>query len=145
MGSVHKGRRGEQEVGRILYKMWYNADPPADRTVFVRVGLGRPQPTGDLIVPDDFPFWVEVKNKEMDLTDIRREFVHWIFPYLDYLCGRKEGKGIMFVFKHKRKWWCLADLNHCTKCPRPPDNMLFPAFQYTLFVLFPLERLKEYI
>lgn len=70
MSPSDKGRRGEQEIGRILYKAWFGSEPPKERTVFIRTGFGRKQPYGDLITPADFPYIVEVKNTNYNLQSL---------------------------------------------------------------------------
>jgi len=102
--SIAKGRRGEQEVARMLYKAHYGTKPPADRQVFIRVGFGRSQPQGDLIVPPDFPFTVEVKNREVPLHRLPQEVCEWLTPYL--ADGDLKG-SMLLIFKHQRKWWVV--------------------------------------
>lgn len=60
--SRRKGKDGENEVGKLLWKAWYGADPPRHREVFVRTKPGVRQRMGDLVVPPDFPFYVSIKN-----------------------------------------------------------------------------------
>lgn len=99
MNPLRKGRKGEQEVARHLYKAHFGEDPPADRQVFIRVGLGRKQPKGDLIVPSDFPFIVEVKNTEVPFHRLPAFLSQWMQPYQGDL------HRLMVVFKNNRKWW----------------------------------------
>lgn len=103
MKSVDKGRRGEQDIARWLYEVWFNEPPPADRSVFIRVGLGRKQPTGDLILPPDFPFRaVEVKNREVSITDLLTlsgDIGTWVKSY--------PAPALVFV-KVKRKWVAIV-------------------------------------
>lgn len=97
--SIIKGRRGEQEIGRILYEAWFGSPPPKDREHFIRVGFGRRQARGDLILPPDFPFTaVEVKNRNVPLEEvleIKGQFLKWLLNLTP---------PATLIFKHNRKW-----------------------------------------
>lgn len=103
MKPINKGRKGERDIARWLYEVWFNEPPPADRSVFVRVGLGRKQLSGDLILPPDFPFRaVEVKNREVSITQLLTltgDVGIWVKSY--------PAPALVFV-KVKRKWVAIA-------------------------------------
>ncbi len=102
-----KGRAGEQWVGRWLYQVWYGVAAPRDREVFVRVGLGRHQPTGDLIVPDDFPCLVEVKNKVYDI--LRDKELREVAMQLFRAAQRyRRPYALVFFRRAKRQWHVLV-------------------------------------
>lgn len=122
--SRRKGKEGELEVARILYRAHYGEEPPKDRQVFVRTKPGVRQVEGDLIVPDDFgfvtyktttgyfatrKFYVEVKNRSICLTTLMhsKEWKAMIFD-----AARKAedaGRLLLFVFKVHGKWWVLMN------------------------------------
>lgn len=68
--SRRKGVKGEREVARKLYEVWVGVPPPPDREIFVRTKIGVRQRLGDIVVPDDFPFVVEVKNRNLPLSSV---------------------------------------------------------------------------
>lgn len=105
MSPAAKGRRGEQEVARLLYKAWFGKDSPADRQVFIRVGFGRKQPTGDLLTPPDFPFIVEIKNTKVELQQLLGLLDKWLQPY------QHRDKKVAVVFKVKRAWWAAFEVD----------------------------------
>jgi len=105
--SVRKGRRGEQEIARLLYKAWFGEEPPAERSVFVRTGLGRKQPHGDIVVPSDFPYIVEVKNRNFQLHEITPRFVE------ECIHGRRLPVAIFLKLCHK---WYVVVVDSALPC-----------------------------
>lgn len=65
-----KGVKGEREVARKLYEAWMGIPPPPDREIFVRTKIGVRQSLGDIVVPPDFPYLVEVKNRPIALKSV---------------------------------------------------------------------------
>lgn len=68
--SRQKGVKGEREVGRKLYEVWVGVSPPPDRDIFVRTKIGVRQRAGDIVVPPDFPYLIEVKNRNVPLKSV---------------------------------------------------------------------------
>lgn len=66
--SRRKGVIGEQEVARKLASLFGLAG--ADREVFVRTKIGVRQTFGDIVVPPEFPFVIEVKNRPNPLHSV---------------------------------------------------------------------------
>ncbi len=124
--SASKGRRGEQEVARILYKAWFGVEPSKEREFFVRVGFGRKQPYGDLIVPPDFPFIVEVKNINFDLQQITP-------ATLQSIIKNKANLPVAVFLKLNHKWWVVV-----VEKGTPPDGFWHihtPNWSATLYPL----------
>lgn len=121
--------------------MVYGEKPPKDRNVFVRVGFGRKQQSGDLILPDTFPFIVEVKNRKVTFSSLLSEIKKWCEPYENM----PEDKGLLLVFKYERKWWCAVD-EKWLPAPKVAQT-LGSCFTYRTpdksMVIFPLAALKE--
>lgn len=104
--SVRKGRRAEQEVARLLYKMFFGKEPPKERDVFIRTGFGHRQLDGDIVVPFSFAFIIEVKDRKTTLERLLRELREWARPY-DNL--NRPSKRLLIIFKFERKWWCAIE------------------------------------
>lgn len=137
MNPARKGRQGEQDVARRLYKLWFKEEPPPDRQYFIRVGFGRKQQGGDLIVPPDFPFIVEVKNRKINFSAFVNEFRKWVEPYLPF----KE-KKLLLVFKFERKWWCAVPADALT---RKPSQYLAYQIPEATFIIMELNELGNFI
>ena len=105
--SRRKGKEGELWVGRWLYRVWYDREPEPDRQVFVRTKVGVRQDEGDIVVPPEFPFVVEVKNRLLHpIADLE------LFTQIcSELIGKaeKQGKegGLLFFRLNKRTWCSL--------------------------------------
>lgn len=107
--SRRKGKRGELQVGRLLYTAHYGTPPPPDRTVFVRTKPGVRQHDGDLVVPDDFPFLVEVKNRSICLSQLLT--AEWQAMLTDaYKRSQQKEVHLLFVFKVHHRWWVATPL-----------------------------------
>ncbi len=104
-----KGKVGELEVARWLYRAHYGMEPARDREVFVRTKPGVRQREGDLVVPADFPFYVEVKNRPICLTHLlRKEWQEMVAEA--WQRAREARRRLLMVIKVHRTWWVLCDV-----------------------------------
>lgn len=111
--SQRKGKEGEREVARFLFKAHYGDEPPSDRTVFIRTKLGTAQPFGDLIVPDDFPFAVSVKNFAISLVgaDMQRVWKE----ACQFAVAAQKAPLLAFRWHSNRQWMVRFQLPK--ECP----------------------------
>lgn len=106
--SRRKGKDGENEVGRILYRLWNGEEPPPRREMFVRTKPGVRQREGDLIVPPDFPYFVSIKNRVAPLHQLFSggQVLRW---WAEAVKGAEgAGRRPLLVWKVARGLWWFA-------------------------------------
>lgn len=124
--SKEKGKKGEREVVAIL-KQYFPG-------LFKRNTIGTAN--SDLIVPENFPYSVEVKNSKA------LRFQHLLFPTKELLewwqqaekQAKDEGKLPLLVVKVERVgWWCTTSMPRYWQCVGFPGNCAaagWASFEY---------------
>ncbi len=137
--SRRKGKEGELDVARRLYEAHFGCPPPPDRTVFVRTKPGVRQHEGDLIVPEDFPFFVEVKNRSICLSHLLRDEWGEIIK-TTHNHSWPQCRIPLLIFKVHREWWVL------TRFVDVPLRLAYlnTAVSTAFFVLLPLKQFCQW-